>query len=94
MGGTIALCHHERWDGSGYPRGLRGEEIPIEARIVAIVDVYDAMISRRVYKKPIAEAEVLASMAEAAGRHFDPQLLHLFMQILPEMRRIRESVAD
>jgi response regulator RpfG family c-di-GMP phosphodiesterase len=94
MGGAIAHCHHEKWDGSGYPRGLRGEQIPIEARIVAIVDVYDAMINRRVYKEPIPEAEVLATMAEAAGKHFDPQLLDLFMQILPEIRSILASVAD
>ena len=68
MGREIALCHHEKWDGSGYPNGLRGEDIPIAARIVAIVDVYDAMVHRRVYKAPIPELEVLDTMAEAAGR--------------------------
>jgi len=94
MSRDIALCHHERWDGSGYPRGLQGERIPLEARIVAIVDVYDAMINRRVYKEPIPEAEVLGIMAEASGRHFDPRLFALFMQILPEIRRIRASVPE
>jgi HD-GYP domain-containing protein (c-di-GMP phosphodiesterase class II) len=94
MSRDIALCHHERWDGTGYPHGLHGERIPIEARIVAIVDVYDAMINRRVYKEPIPEAEVLATMAEASGRHFDPQLFALFLHILPEIQSIRASVPE
>jgi len=94
MSRDIALCHHERWDGTGYPNGLQGERIPIEARIVAIVDVYDAMINRRVYKEPIPEAEVLATMAAASGRHFDPDLFALFMHILPEIQSIRASVPE
>jgi response regulator RpfG family c-di-GMP phosphodiesterase len=94
MGSEIALCHHEKWDGSGYPQGLAGEAIPVSARIVAIVDVYDAMIHRRVYKDAIPEPDVLSSMSKAAGLHFDPMLLGVFMDILPTIRRIREQEQD
>jgi putative two-component system response regulator len=94
MSSEIALCHHEKWDGSGYPNGLRGEEIPIAARIVAIVDVYDAMVHRRVYKAAIPEFEVLDAMAQAAGRHFDPQLFEVFKGILPVIRQICDMVRD
>jgi putative two-component system response regulator len=94
MGSEIALCHHEKWDGSGYPQGLAGEAIPVAARIVAIVDVYDAMIHRRVYKDPIPEQSVLETMKNAAGRHFDPALFDVFMSILPTIRQIREQEGD
>jgi cyclic di-GMP phosphodiesterase len=94
MGCEIALCHHEKWDGSGYPNGLRGEDIPIAARIVAIVDVFDAMVHRRVYKAPIPELEVLEMMADAAGKHFDPQLFEVFRSILPTIREICGAVGD
>jgi response regulator RpfG family c-di-GMP phosphodiesterase len=94
MGCEIALCHHEKWDGSGYPNGLRGEDIPIAARIVAIVDVFDAMLHRRVYKAPIPELEVLDTMAEAAGKHFDPRLFEVFRSILPAIREICGTVED
>ena len=94
MSSEIALCHHEKWDGSGYPHGTRGEAIPIAARIVAVVDVYDAMLHRRVYKAPIAESEVLQSMAEAAGKHFDPALLEVFRSILPTIRDICAAVQE
>jgi hypothetical protein len=91
MAREIALGHHEKWDGRGYPQRLKGEEIPIAARIVTIVDVYDAMLSRRVYKPPIPEPEVLAAMAQGAGRDFDPHLFDVFLGILPTIRAIRES---
>lgn len=94
MSSEIALCHHEKWDGSGYPNGKHGEDIPIAARIVAIVDVYDAMLNRRVYKAPIAESEVLRSMADAPGKHFDPALLDVFTSILPVIREIREAIRE
>jgi response regulator RpfG family c-di-GMP phosphodiesterase len=94
MGCEIALCHHEKWDGSGYPHGLRGEQIPIAGRIVAIVDVYDAMVHRRIYKDPIPEVEVLRTMADGAGRHFDPELFALFLSIMPGIRGIRGTVQD
>jgi HD-GYP domain-containing protein (c-di-GMP phosphodiesterase class II) len=94
MSREIALGHHERWDGSGYPQGLRGEDIPLTARIVALVDVYDAMLHRRVYKEPIAEAEVIATMSAASGTHFDPALFQVFMRILPALRHIHASVQE
>jgi putative two-component system response regulator len=75
----IAAHHHERWDGSGYPDGLAGEGIPLAARLMAIADVFDALISRRVYKAPLPFEEVRTLMAEQRGRHFDPELLDLFL---------------
>jgi putative two-component system response regulator len=75
----VALRHHERWDGSGYPDGLAGDAIPLAARLMAIADVFDALISRRVYKLPIPYPEVRALMAEQRGRHFDPHLLDAFI---------------
>jgi hypothetical protein len=82
MGATIALSHHERWDGDGYPRGLAAESIPIEGRIVAIADVFDALTSHRVYRKAFAVEKAIAMMLEQADRHFDPVLLHKFMEVL------------
>jgi putative two-component system response regulator len=80
MGASIAACHHERWDGSGYPYGTNGEKIPLEARIVGLVDVYDALSSRRVYKRPWAEPDVLGYLNEQSGKHFDPALVTLFLE--------------
>jgi len=82
MAETIALTHHERWDGSGYPQGLSGADIPLEARIVAVCDFYDALISRRPYKEPWAPQDALAEITAQAGRHFDPHLAALFVQMM------------
>jgi methanogenic corrinoid protein MtbC1 len=82
MAATIALSHQEKWDGSGYPRGLRGEAIPIEGRIVAVVDVFDALTSDRVYRKAFSVEEAVLMMREQRGRHFDPVLLDAFMEVL------------
>jgi len=76
----IALCHHEKWDGSGYPRGLKGEEIPISARLMAIADVYDALVSRRCYKEPIAHEKVIEMIADLSGTHFDPEITQIFIE--------------
>ncbi|MFX8496808.1 HD domain-containing phosphohydrolase, partial [Acinetobacter baumannii] len=70
----IALAHHEKWDGSGYPRGLAGEAIPLSARIVAIADVFDALTTRRPYKEPWPVQEAMSHIAAQAGKHFDPAL--------------------
>lgn len=78
---TIALSHHEKWDGTGYPQGLKGEEIPLEARIVAIADFYDALTHERPYKKAWTKEETLAEIREQRGKHFDPQLVDVFMQL-------------
>jgi putative two-component system response regulator len=75
----VARHHHERWDGSGYPDGLAGDAIPLAARLMTVADVFDAMISRRVYKSPIPLAEVRLAMSAQRGRHFDPDLLDAFL---------------
>jgi methanogenic corrinoid protein MtbC1 len=82
MAATIALSHQEKWDGSGYPRGLAGENIPIEGRIVSIADVFDALTSDRVYRKAFPLEEAITIMREQRGRHFDPVLLDAFMEVL------------
>jgi HD-GYP domain-containing protein (c-di-GMP phosphodiesterase class II)/methylmalonyl-CoA mutase cobalamin-binding subunit len=82
MAATIALSHQEKWDGSGYPRGLKGEAIPIEGRIVAVADVFDALTSDRVYRKAFSVDDAVQMMREQRGRHFDPVLLDSFMEVL------------
>jgi len=82
LAATIALSHHEKWDGSGYPRGVVGEAIPIEGRIVAIADVFDALTSDRVYRKAFAVDEAVKMMREERGKHFDPVLLDAFLELL------------
>jgi HD-GYP domain-containing protein (c-di-GMP phosphodiesterase class II)/methylmalonyl-CoA mutase cobalamin-binding subunit len=82
MAATIALSHQEKWDGSGYPRGLKGEAIPIEGRIVAVADVFDALTSDRIYRKAFSVEEAIGMMREQRGRHFDPVLLDAFMEVL------------
>lgn len=76
----IPYCHHERWNGSGYPRGLRGEEIPLPARIFAVIDVYDALTSDRPYRKAWAEDEALAHIECQSGIHFDPAVVEVFLE--------------
>ncbi|HWI74187.1 MAG TPA: HD domain-containing phosphohydrolase [Baekduia sp.] len=85
LGEEIARTHHERWDGSGYPNGLRGEEIPLVGRIVAICDVFDALRSRRPYKQPWSLEEALAEITAQRGRHFDPRLVDLFVPLAQEL---------
>jgi CheY-like chemotaxis protein len=82
LAATIALSHHEKWDGSGYPRGVVGEAIPIEGRIVAIADVFDALTSDRVYRKAYTVEEAVEMMRAERGRHFDPVLLDAFLEVL------------
>ncbi|GMV42582.1 MAG: hypothetical protein AMXMBFR64_42980 [Myxococcales bacterium] len=94
MARKIALCHHEKWDGGGYPQKLQGETIPVEARIVAIVDVYDALTHARVYKPAWPEPEAIAHLRSQAGAHFDPDLLDTFLENLGVMRDIRLSNPD
>jgi len=94
MGARIADCHHEKWDGSGYPRGLKGPEIPIEARITCLVDVYDALISRRVYKRPWQEEEVLAYIHNECGKLFDPAMVAAFFDRYGQFREIQDQHPD
>lgn len=77
----IPYCHHERWDGSGYPRGLKGEEIPLAARLFAIVDVWDALCSDRPYRAALPEGEVLVYIQEQSGKYFDPALVNVFIEL-------------
>lgn len=91
MAERIALTHHENWDGSGYPLSLAGENIPMEARIVSIVDVYDALRSNRVYRQGMNENMVLEMMLEERGTKFDPKLFDLFMTNLSSVREILSS---
>ena len=90
----IALSHHERWDGSGYPHGLGGEAIPESARIVAVADVYDSLVSDRVYRPAFPENEALAMIEEEKGRHFDPKILECFFDSLSEIKHIQEEVDE
>ncbi len=94
LGRTIALQHHEKWDGSGYPNGLRGEDIALTARIVTIVDIFDALLSERPYKKPFSMEQAVAIMKEGYGTFFDPQLLTLFLEHLPRFAEIRNRLQD
>jgi putative two-component system response regulator len=94
MAREIALSHHEKWDGTGYPRGLKGEAIPLVGRIVAVADVFDALTSVRPYKAPWPVDKALAFMREQSGKHFDPRMIALIDGVLPEFERIRKRYAD
>ena len=83
----IPYCHHEKWDGTGYPRGLKGEEIPLAARIFAVVDVYDALISDRPYRKAWQKEQALDYIRSQAGTHFDPQVVELFMKVMAQSQQ-------
>jgi putative two-component system response regulator len=94
MAATIALTHHERWDGGGYPQGLSGEAIPLESRIVAVADVFDALTSNRPYRPARPEAEALTIMRSTVGSHFDSRAHAAFVRSLDEIRAVRERFAD
>lgn len=91
---TIALTHHERWDGSGYPRKLKGEAIPIEGRIAAIADAFDALTTARVYKPAFEFDHAVDLMTKHRAEHFDPELLDVFLASLADIKRIHEQYAD
>lgn len=90
----IAYGHQEKWDGSGYPEGLAGDNIPVSARLMAIADVYDALISRRVYKEGMPHAKALAIIAEGRGSHFDPDVVDAFLSVAGEFQAIAKRYAD
>ncbi|KPV59039.1 histidine kinase [Paenibacillus sp. A3] len=90
----VALEHHEKWDGSGYPRGLRGEQIHIYGRITAIADVFDALGSERIYKKAWELDPILKLLEEERGAHFDPQIVDVFMEQLPKLLEVRKRYSD
>ncbi len=86
--GEIAYSHHEKWDGSGYPEGLRGEEIPISGRLMAVADVYDTLISKRVYKPPFAHAKSVKIIEDDKGKSFDPDVVDAFLDLKEKFRDI------
>jgi putative two-component system response regulator len=91
---SVSLTHHEKWDGSGYPHGMRGEEIPLFGRIVAIADVFDALTTARPYKAAWTVDDALAHIETSAGQHFDPSLIAPFKAALPQMLAIRSRYAE
>jgi len=94
MGADVALCHHERWDGEGYPHGVGGNDIPLAARIVALADVYDALTSRRVYKDAWTQEDTLETMRDGQGTQFDPRLIEVFLDKPQDLIGIREKFPD
>jgi putative two-component system response regulator len=90
----IALSHQEKWDGSGYPQGLAGDTIPASARLMALADVYDALISRRVYKPPFSHETALGIITEGRGRHFDPDVVDAFLAVQGAFREVAARFAD
>jgi HD-GYP domain-containing protein (c-di-GMP phosphodiesterase class II) len=87
-------CHHERFDGSGYPRGLAGQEIPLCAWIVAVADVYDALTSKRIYKAAFTPDEARQIIVEGAGTHFDPEVVQAFLAVAGDFALTCQSLAD
>jgi len=79
---NIPYCHHEKWDGTGYPRGLKGEQIPLEARLFAVVDVWDAVTSDRPYRKAWSKEEAAQYIRDQSGKHFDPKVVDIFLNIV------------
>ncbi len=94
MACRVACCHHEKWDGSGYPRGLVGRNIPQDARIVCVADVFDAMINKRVYKPPISEKETCHFIRSKSGLFFDPEVVTAFFDIYHEIQAIRARIPE
>nr|WP_240905880.1 two-component system response regulator [Thiorhodococcus mannitoliphagus] len=94
MAAEIALTHHEKWNGSGYPRGLGGTGIPLHGRIIAIADVFDALTTERPYKKAWSVERAVGLIEEEAGSHFDPELVEIFLALLPEVLKIKETFAE
>ncbi len=94
MAKEIAHTHHERWDGMGYPQGLAGADIPLPGRLMAIADVYDALVSERVYKSAMPHDVAVANIVAERGRHFDPALVDVFLEIAADFHQIHERFAD
>lgn len=94
MAAAISLTHHEKFDGTGYPKGLEGKDIPLCGRIVAIADVYDALVSKRVYKEAWPEEEVIKEITSLSGKHFDPELVKSFVEIHEVIKAVRAKYPD
>ncbi len=94
MSERIARSHHEKWDGTGYPLGIQGNAIPLEARIVALADVFDALTSRRCYKPAFSMEETLRIIRAGSGRHFDPKCVEALLRALPRLTQVMEAYAE
>ena len=90
----IAYTHQEKWDGTGYPEGISGDDIPISGRLMAVADVYDALISRRVYKLPLSHEKAVVTIKEGAGTHFDPDVVDAFLEVADEFHNIALTYMD
>ncbi|OIP50243.1 MAG: hypothetical protein AUK31_05160 [Fibrobacteres bacterium CG2_30_45_31] len=90
----IAKSHHEKWDGTGYPEGLKGENIPIGARLMAVADVYDALVSKRVYKEPMSHEDAVNIILEGCGSHFDPDIVDAFKEIADKLPGVYKDFTD
>jgi putative two-component system response regulator len=90
----IAYGHQEKWDGSGYPQGLAGDDIPISARLMAVADVYDALVSRRVYKEPMSHQDAVAHIERGRGSHFDPDICDAFLACQTRFQTIAAQYVD
>ncbi len=91
---VVARTHHEKWNGKGYPNGIKGEDIPLSGRIVAIADVFDALTSERPYKKAWPIEKALDILKEESGKHFDPKLVPAFLEVVPEVLKIKDQYAE
>jgi len=94
FGKEVAYTHHEKWDGSGYPEGVNGDDISLLGRIMAIADVYDALISKRPYKPPLTHEEAVSFIVRSKGTHFDPDVVEAFLKIHEEFRKIASELPD
>lgn len=94
MAETVALTHHEKYDGSGYPAGLKGKDIPLIGRIVAIADVFDALTSERPYKKAWSIEDAIDLIIEERGKHFDPELADYFIESIDEITSVKEQFVE
>jgi putative two-component system response regulator len=94
MAREIAYTHHERWDGMGYPMGLKGDEIPICGRLMAIADVYDALISKRVYKEAYSHEKAVEIVRQSASTHLDPDIVEAFLQLEGRFREVMTNYRD
>jgi response regulator RpfG family c-di-GMP phosphodiesterase len=91
MGKEIAYNHHEKWDGSGYPRSLKGEAIPLSARIIAVADVYDALTTKRFYKEAYSHAKARDMILQLKGKHFDPEMVNAFAAVADKFNQVRKE---
>ena len=94
MGERVALAYHEKWNGRGYPRGIAGEDIPLEARICSVVDFFDALTMDRPYRKAVPKEEVVGMIQDESGASFDPSVVEVFLDVRSDIERIQDEYLD